>query len=701
MRFASLILKRIIFLSILLFVASILAMAQPYNGTLHGTPVFGPAKFSNGLTSVTDANYLSLPSGVFNFSSSSSWALEAWLKTTGSSTGVAIASGSLGDIAPGQPSFWFGTSGGNFVLNITGSGAFTGTLDSGIAINDGAFHHCAISVNGGTTIKLYVDGVLGNTFTGVVTTMVHTNGLIGRYTVTSFAWNSAIDEIAVWGSNKYPVAFTPPSSPYVGTESNLIALYHLQANGVDSSTPPGISASPNQIVISTTGNSVVLTGITTTWTPGTPGTPTFTLSGGTGASITAQTIASGTSATLTITAGSALGVLTITDPSTGFTTTVTVVSTPSTSTIPMSDPGIIFSPYNWNVTGGTANTVNPGAYFRTIFNGTQVSLNFTTSADSSPYPQLWARVDNQYWQQIVLTAGNPQVLITSSLQNRKHLVEVVVKSTSYSGVDRWSGPQTIVTVTGIVVDYLTTLSLPIRKTKNILIYGDSITEGLLSKNNTASGQPDQSDILGCYSYALSTAVDAEVGIVAFGGTGLLTSFAGVPALTSSYNLIYNGASRVFTPAPDLVIYNEGTNDGSSIVTAYGTVVSAILAAAPNAKQLLLIPFNNSHASDIATVVTNAGNPKVTSQSTVGWFNSSDSSDGLHPYDYSHVGLIAPKLFPVVMALLYPSTCLNRVRTIRIIAELTLPRGHGRVFQGNPRIPDCQCFIVGTVDPVTW
>lgn len=33
----------------------------------------------------------------------------------------------------------------------------------------------------------------------------------------------------------------------------------------------------------------------------------------------------------------------------------------------MNDPGILYSPYNWGVTVDGAKTINPGAYFSTIF----------------------------------------------------------------------------------------------------------------------------------------------------------------------------------------------------------------------------------------------------------------------------------------------------------------------------------------------
>lgn len=74
-----------------------------------------------------------------------------------------------------------------------------------------------------------------------------------------------------------------------------------------------------------TGSATIsLTGTGTTWTAGTPGSPTFTLAGGPGAAIAAQSVQDATHAMLTIAAGSTPGVLTITDPSTGATALVSV-----------------------------------------------------------------------------------------------------------------------------------------------------------------------------------------------------------------------------------------------------------------------------------------------------------------------------------------------------------------------------------------
>ncbi|WP_422932044.1 hypothetical protein [Singulisphaera sp. PoT] len=68
-----------------------------------------------------------------------------------------------------------------------------------------------------------------------------------------------------------------------------------------------------------TPTTVVVTGVGTSWTAGTPGVPLFTLSGVAGAMITSQQVLSPTSATVTIAGIPNTGKLTLTDPLSGST----------------------------------------------------------------------------------------------------------------------------------------------------------------------------------------------------------------------------------------------------------------------------------------------------------------------------------------------------------------------------------------------
>lgn len=102
-------------------------------------------------------------------------------------------------------------------------------------------------------------------------------------------------------------------------------------------------------------------------------------------------------------------------------------------------------------------------------------------------------------------------------------------------------------------------------------------------------------------------------------------------MITSYNQLWAGQPRKFDPAPDLVIYNEGTNDGGDISADFEAVVAAVQAAVgPKCKQLLLLPFNLGH-KEIAAVVKKVAKPNVVFGDTTGFY---DGANGLHPFGYN-------------------------------------------------------------------
>jgi len=109
-----------------------------------------------------------------------------------------------------------------------------------------------------------------------------------------------------------------------------------------------LAVSPLAIAANSGSATLTLTGTGTSWTPGTPGSPSFTLSGLAGASIVSQSVASATSATLVIATGSSTGELTITDPSCSATAVTQVESfsiTPATGAVG-ANTGITFTGQN-------------------------------------------------------------------------------------------------------------------------------------------------------------------------------------------------------------------------------------------------------------------------------------------------------------------------------------------------------------------
>lgn len=331
---------------------------------------------------------------------------------------------------------------------------------------------------------------------------------------------------------------------------------------------------------------------------------------------------------------------------------VASVAATAQTTIAMNNAAFVYSPFNWSVTSASAQTMNSGAYFRIFFTGTSASLTTDTTAGNAT-SEFWARVDGSPWTQFDLSTGNPTLNLATGLTARQHLLEVIVKQ-DYGW--SWVGAaNSVITITGLVLDSGATVSQPLRKTKNVLIFGDSITDGV--HVHSTAGAPNGDDILADYAYALSQSIDAEIGIVGFGGTGIDSASSG--NLTSTYDYVIPGVARTFSsPAPDLVIYNEGTNDSTSATqwtTDFVGIINGIRAAAPLSKHLILVPFNQAYAATVPGVAAAAASAAVTWQATLGWWNSADSPDSLHPYDYSHLGDITPRLTPVVQSLL-AGTC---------------------------------------------
>ena len=330
-------------------------------------------------------------------------------------------------------------------------------------------------------------------------------------------------------------------------------------------------------------------------------------------------------------------------------------------TVGMDNAAILYSPYNWAVRNGAAKTINSGAYFRVIFSGQSAVLTTNTSGSVGPFPQFWTRVDGGPLQQHVLAPGDPEFTVALGppySSSPKHLLEVIVKSTSET-VDRWSPQSTAVQFTGLRLDANATVEAPARKPKTVLIYGDSITEGVRTLGfEGIANDTDRNDAVRDYSYQLCQSLPCEIGIVGFGATGLTKGGSGgVPALVETWNLLWDGESRRFDVIPDVVVYNEGANDAEDITTNYIAVVKAVAAAAPSAKQLLLRPFNGAHADasdpQIQNVVKHfapeSGKPQTVFYGDTTGFYSGE--DGLHPFGYNHVGVIAPQVANLVAPLL--------------------------------------------------
>jgi lysophospholipase L1-like esterase len=314
------------------------------------------------------------------------------------------------------------------------------------------------------------------------------------------------------------------------------------------------------------------------------------------------------------------------------------------------DARIVYSPYNWDVQAARALSVNSGAYFKTLITGSPTSVTLTfdlTSAivAAAPYPQVAYRFDGQAWTRLSFAASMALTLPTATSGFAKRELEVALAATSQNE-NRWNSPP----VAGIAFTGLTvsasggTIVAPALKPFNIMCIGDSITEGVY----TLGGLVDvnSSDATLGWAYLLSANLAAEVGVVGFGSQGFQVNGNGnVPFVHLSYNLIAAGISRSFSPAPNVIVINEGTNDGTvNVQTQMGTLLNGLLAVVPTTTKIVVLrPFNGtSQAANWQAAIAACNAPsQVAYIDTTGFVQPADTEGGLHPTGAINMAQISP------------------------------------------------------------
>lgn len=608
------------------------------------------------------------------------WTLEAWVKTTSTANMVAVGANLTG---------WIGVISGASQARY---GASPNEVQiAGPAISDGAWHHVALVV-GPSGGAFYVDGVRAGTNAATFATAtgaysnplgVHTFGGVG-----GFDWSGEVDEVALWSSAKYASNFTPPTAAYSGSESALVSLWHLDGTGADSA---GVASGATQVTLSlsaasgavgspvtvTVGTDVALTSVQS---------ETVSLSSNVAGTFSPTSVSlSSTTATATATfTPSAAGTATITGAASGTPTlsngTATYTVNASNNVLTSGTANVLFSPYNWNVTASTAKTINAGAYFKARFTGTTCALQFDMSSAAAPYSEIAYRIDGYGAWTVAPIAANVLLTLPSDTADYAskggHLLEVVVKSTSET-ISRWSTQQTAVSLTGIILDAGATISKPPALPLNAIFYGDSITEGVRTVNATATNDTDRNDAAQGWAFQVARILGAEAGIVGFGATGFVQSGSGgVPVFGSTYNQLWSGQARSFTPAPDFIVINEGTNDGSNDTTSAATTVfNALLALNTTTQIFVLRPFNGNQATNLQNVVNSINNPRLKYIDTTGFFTSGNSADALHPYGVENIAHIAPSVANAIRPYVHPVRGSRTARTV----TLTLQDRNG-----NPR-----------------
>ena len=304
-----------------------------------------------------------------------------------------------------------------------------------------------------------------------------------------------------------------------------------------------------------------------------------------------------------------------------------------------------FSPYAWQVTPTAASTINSAAHVRFLFSGSFLSFQFDTSNMVSPTSEVYWRVDNgPLTPSLVLPTVNVSIPANNTRGDVPyHSCELFVKSTTETA-NRWSatGASTRVILPGVTTDGQ--LAQWFAQDATMLVYGDSITEGVLTLGGSQRFDTDHNDASVVYSHALAPLLGVEIGVVGFGATGLSRGGSGgVPALGVSWDKLWDGVPRSFSPRPDIILFNEGTNDGSNNITAeLGVVIEGLLGACPGTPIVLMLPFNGAEADCLKAAVVNANSPLVSYLDTTGFYDMTFGG-GLHPTGPNDVARLAPQI----------------------------------------------------------
>jgi len=314
----------------------------------------------------------------------------------------------------------------------------------------------------------------------------------------------------------------------------------------------------------------------------------------------------------------------------------------------LTDASIYWSPWTWATPGdGSRRTINAGAYLKTTYSGTRCALALDTTANAAPMSQVSVSVDGMPARSYPVSGSIP-CAPPAGVIGPRHSLRVSVKSTS-EGLARWTAnPQTQVAITGITIDAGQTFGAPVVYPRTMMIYGDSITEGVRTLGYTQPSDTDRNDNAVEWSAQVASRLNAEYGIVGFGGHGLTVSGSGgVPALPTSWSTLYPGQTRSFASCPDLLLENEGTNDGNAdagaVQTAERSFLTQIGGMCAGTRIVVMRPYAGYQWPALQAAVAAVGSRNIAMIDTTGYLDPANGVDdtGLHPSANNAVSYLAP------------------------------------------------------------
>lgn len=280
------------------------------------------------------------------------------------------------------------------------------------------------------------------------------------------------------------------------------------------------------------------------------------------------------------------------------------LSVSNATDIKVSDPNIVYSPYNWLVSGPEfAQTPNPGAYLKMGFTGTSLGVNLDVSpltnakVPAEQYPVIRYSVDGGPATTMQLTPETRALTCGKGLTKGNHtfLLQYVA---GYVFLDFWT-PVNVMKVTGFSLDdgakTIPAFGANEPKKRFALFLGDSITNGdddIATFKGGITNAVDTQDATIGYPSVVAAATKSEYGIVAYGGASWdsIAADGHTPGLMTFWSMIDKTHSRLetsktslfrtsrdykgsFNPIPDDIYVNMGENRPPK----YGDVADLLLA----------------------------------------------------------------------------------------------------------------------------
>lgn len=176
--------------------------------------------------------------------------------------------------------------------------------------------------------------------------------------------------------------------------------------------------------------------------------------------------------------------------------------------------------------------------------------------------------------------------------------------------------------------------------KVIFYYGDSITEGIRALNMDATS--DGNSATNAYPWYCSKALGAVTYSVGYGATGV-TKEGSFNTFINAIDYYSEGREVNDGTIPDLIVVNHGTNDSSAAARIFNIRLTSAIKRLQEKYEgvtiVYLIPFRQTHAEDIKTVMSEFDNVHVVE--TADW-GVTFTDNGYHP-DVAGAKLAGEKL----------------------------------------------------------